>query len=139
MTEKQKRFAKEYIVDCNATQAAIRAGYNERTAYSQGQRLLKNVEIENYIKELMRTLEEESIASAGEVCRYLTSVMRGEEKEATIKTVGGIPEVMTVPVSVKDKIKAAELLGKRYGLFTEKVELGGVAKVIFEGESELDD
>jgi phage terminase small subunit len=46
MTPKQKRFVEEYLVDLNATQAAVRAGYNEKTAYSAGQRLLKNVETE---------------------------------------------------------------------------------------------
>ena len=49
LTSKQKAFADEYLVDLNATQAAIRAGYSEATAYSQGQRLLKNVEVAGYI------------------------------------------------------------------------------------------
>ena len=59
MTEKQKRFCLEYLIDANATQAAIRAGYSKKSAYSQGERLLNNVEVQNYIQEQMKELEEE--------------------------------------------------------------------------------
>ena len=80
MTEKQKRFADEYLIDLNATQAAIRAGYSKKTAYSQGERLLKNVEVEKYIQERMKQLASEKVATAEEVIQYLTSVLRGEAK-----------------------------------------------------------
>ena len=58
MTDKQKRFCEEYLIDLNATQAAIRAGYKEKTAYSQGQRLLKKVEVQKQIEEGKKNLSE---------------------------------------------------------------------------------
>ncbi len=140
MNKKHKRFAEEYIIDCNATQAAIRAGYSKKTAYSIGQKLLKKVEVKNYIDELMVQLKSEAIANADEVLKYLTAVMRGEQKEETLRLVGeGVQVVAKIDVSAKDRLKAAELIGKRYGMFTDKVDLGGVAKVVFSGEGELSD
>lgn len=130
MTEKQRRFADEYLIDLNATQAAIRAGYSKKTAYSQGERLLKNVEVEKYIQERMKQLASEKVATAEEVIQYLTSVLRGEAKGEEIVVEGcgdGYSEAKTMmkAPSEKDKLKAAELLGKRYGLFKDKVELEG--------------
>lgn len=131
ITAKQKRFCDEYIIDCNATQAAIRAGYSKKTAYSMGQRLLKKVEVQNYIDELMRGLQDEAVASADEVIQYLTSVMRGKKTEQTLKWIGdGVQTIADIDVSAKDRLKAAELLGKRYGLFTDKMEVDGVAQVV---------
>lgn len=131
LTAKQKRFCEEYIVDCNATQAAIRAGYSKKTAYSMGQRLLKNVEVQSYIDELMQGLQDEAVASADEVIQYLTSVMRGKETEQTLKWIGdGVQTIADIDVSAKDRLKAAELLGKRYGLFTDKMEVDGIGQVV---------
>lgn len=81
LTTKQKRFCQEYLIDLNATQAAIRAGYSEKSAYSVGQRMLKNVEVKKYIVEQVERPKNEKISSAQEVLEYLTSVMRGEQKE----------------------------------------------------------
>jgi phage terminase small subunit len=140
MTEKQKRFCEEYITDCNATQAATRAGYSSKTAYSIGQNLLKKVEIQNYIKELSENAKNEKIATAREVMEHLTAVMKGEVKEQTLIWIGdGKQDITEIAVSERDRLKAAELLGKRYGLFTDKVDVNGVATVIFEGEGKLDD
>lgn len=140
MTEKQKRFCEEYITDCNATQAATRAGYSPKTAYSIGQNLLKKVEIQNYIKELSENAKNEKIATAREVMEHLTAVMKGEVKEQTLIWIGdGKQDITEIAVSERDRLKAAELLGKRYGLFTDKVDVNGVATVIFEGEGKLDD
>lgn len=140
MTEKQKRFADEYLIDLNATQAAIRAGYSKKTAYSQGERLLKKVEVEKYIQERMKQLASEKVATAEEVIQYLTSVLRGEAKGEEIVVEGcgdGYSEAKTMmkAPSEKDKLKAAELLGKRYGLFKDKVEVSGLD----EEKSKLDD
>ena len=88
MTEKQKRFADEYLIDLNATQAAIRAGYSKKTAYSQGERLLKKVEVEKYIQERMKQLASENVATEEEVIQYLTSVLRGEAKGEEIVVEG---------------------------------------------------
>lgn len=70
LNHKQKQFYKEWLIDANATQAAIRAGYSKKTAYSQGQRLLKNVEGQKYLAELMAEKESELIASQDEVLKY---------------------------------------------------------------------
>lgn len=107
----------------NATQAAIRAGYSEKTAYSIGSELLKKPEIKNRIEELMAEINEPTIAKAEEVLEYLTSVMRGEEKESSLRGVGnGVQKEYYKTPSVTDRTKAAELLGKRYGLYVDKVE-----------------
>lgn len=131
LNEKQKLFYKEYVVDANATQSAIRAGYSKKTAYSQGQRLLKNVEGQKYLEELMAEKENTLIASQDEVLQHLTMVLRGESKSEEI-VVEGIGEgcsrarTMMKGPSEKDKLRAAELLGKRYGLFKDKVEINGI-------------
>lgn len=128
MTKKQKNFADEYLVDTNATQAAIRAGYSEKTAYSQGQRLLKKVEVVNYIKSKAEEVHNDKIADATEVMMYLTSVLRGESSSEVVVVEGcgdGCSEARTMDKAPdeKEKLKAAELLGKRYGIFTDKVNL----------------
>ena len=126
MTAKQKRFCEEYLVDCNATQAAIRTGYSKKTARAVGQRLLTNVDIKKYIEQQLQRLKTEKIADAQEVLEYLTSVMRGEQKEQVALLTGeGVQNLVQKDVSAKDRLKAAELIGKRYALFTEKVELQG--------------
>lgn len=130
MKEKQKRFCEEYLVDCNATQAAIRAGYSKKTARAIGQRLLTNVDIKKYIDQQLQKLKNEKTADAQEVLEYLTSVMRGEQKEQVALLTGeGVQDLVQKDVSAKDRLKAAELIGKRYALFTEKVELQGETTV----------
>ena len=88
LNSKQKQFYKEWLIDANATQSAIRAGYSKKTAYSQGQRLLKNVEGQEYLAELMAEKDSQLIASQDEVLKYLTSVMRGESQSAEIVVEG---------------------------------------------------
>lgn len=143
LNEKQRQFYKEYIVDANATQSAIRAGYSKKTAYSQGQRLLKHVEGQKYLQELMDEKESRLIASQDEVLKYLTSVLRGESESTEIVVEGtgdGCSEARTITKnpSEKDRLKAAELLGKRYGLYTDKVE-ADIVLPVFGGEDELED
>ena len=125
MTKTQKRFADEYLIDTNATQAAIRAGYKKKSAYSQGQRLLKNDEIKAYIDEQLEKMHTEKIADATEVMEYLTSVLRGESTSEIVIVEGigdGMSEArrMDKMPDEKERLKAAELLGKRYGIFTDK-------------------
>lgn len=125
LNARQELFCLEYIRDGNATQAAVRAGYSPKTAYSTGQRLLKNVEVRARIDELMADLQQEKIADAEEVLRYLTSVMRGE---ATEEVAVGTPigtEIIAKHIGGREQVKAAELLAKRYGLLTENVKLTG--------------
>ena len=128
MNQKQQRFADEYLIDTNATQAAIRAGYSKKTAYSQGQRLLKDVEVQDYIKTKAEELQNDKIADATEVMVYLTSVLRGETSSEVVVVEGcgdGYSEARTIDKAPdeKDRLKAAELLGKRYGIFTDKTKL----------------
>lgn len=124
MNAKQRKFADEYLIDCNATQAAIRAGYNEKTAYSQGQRILKNVEVKTYIEEQLERLHNEKTADAQEVLEYLTAVMRGQHREQTLQLVGdGVQTITDIDVSARERLKAAELIGKRYGMFRDNVNV----------------
>ena len=144
MTPKQKRFCDEYLIDTNATQAAIRAGYSEKTAYSIGQENMKKPEIRAYIDERLAEIQSKTIASAEEVMQYLTSVLRGEEKEEVIVVEGcgdGYSEArrMDKGVGAKDKLKAAELLAKRYGLLTDKVGIEGVIPVVISGDDDLEE
>ena len=127
LTEKQKRFCDEYLIDLNATQAAIRAGYSEKTAYRTGADNLRKPQIKKYIEQRMAEKEAELIADQDEVLKYLTSVLRGESQSTEIVVEGtgdGCSEARTIEKSPseKDRLKAAELLGKRYGLYTEKIE-----------------
>lgn len=122
MNKRQERFVLEWLKDMNATKAAIRAGYSERTAYSIGQRLLKNVEIQTAIKEFHEQRQRESVATVLDVEEFLSETMRGEHKEEVVTSVGegkGVfhNEIVRKQVSMKDRIRAAELLGKRFGMF----------------------
>ena len=140
MNAKQKRFCDEYLVDCNATQAAIRAGYSARTANEQAARLLANVSIKAYIDEKMERLHNERTADAQEVLEYLTAVMRGQQTEQTLISVGdGVQKIGDIEVGARDRLKAAELIGKRFGLFKEGLELAGALPVVIAGEAELED
>lgn len=112
LTEKERIFADEYIKTTNATQSAIKAGYAENSASVTGSRLLRKAKVRQYIDEVMNERSKNAIATADEVLEYLTRVMCGEEKDA-----------FGLDVSVADRTKAAELLGKRHMLFTDKVKL----------------
>lgn len=143
MTDKQRRFCEEYLVDCNGTQAAIRAGYAKNTANREGSRLLSNDDVQKYLQELMAAQKKATIASAEEVLEYLTSVVRGETKSAYLAVVGtgdGMSEVTIVDKAPAeaDRLKAAELLGKRYAMFTQKVEMD-VTPVVVDGYEDIED
>ena len=140
MNAKQKRFCDEYLIDCNATQAAIRAGYSEKTAKSLGQRMLTFVDLREYIEEQLERIHSEKTADAEEVLEYLSSVMRGEQTEKVLKLDGsGIQSIVDINVSAKDRLKAAELIGKRYGMFKDNVNVTGAAPVVISGSDELED
>ena len=120
MTDKQKRFCDEYLIDCNATQAAVRAGYSPKTAKQTGCENLAKPDLKAYIDERLEEMHNEKTADAQEVLEYLTSVMRGEHKEQVLKLVGeGVQTISDIDVGAKDRIKAAELIGKRYGMFKD--------------------
>lgn len=127
LTEKQRRFADEYLIDFNATQAAIRAGYSRKTAYSQGQRLLKNVEVQEHLKERINKEDDTRIAKGDEVLQFLTQVMRGELDETHIDRDGN----QVGYVDQRNQIKAAELLAKCHGLTNQNLNVSGAVGITF--------
>lgn len=140
MNAKQRRFCDEYLIDCNATQAAIRAGYSKKTANEQAARLLANVSIKSYIDEQLERIHNEKTADAQEVLEYLTSVMRGEYTEQTLKLVGeGVQAITEIDVAAKERLKAAELIGKRYGIWKDSVDVKGAIPTVLTGSDELED
>lgn len=147
LTNKQMIFANEYLVDLNATRAYKKAYPNvkkDSVAATNGNRLLRNAKVKNYIDEQLKKIEDESIADAAEVMKYLTKVMRNELKEEVVVVEGegegcSSARIVKKDISAKDRNKAAELLGKRYRLFTDKIEADVNQIVVFTGEDELED
>jgi phage terminase small subunit len=137
VTEKQKLFADEYLIDCNATRAykaVYRSIKSDEVARKAGSRLLTNVDVKKYITNRMEEIHNEKTADAQEVIEYLTSVLRGESSSTEIVVEGtgdGCSEARTIEKapSEKERLKAAELLGKRYGLYTDKVDLDADAEL----------
>lgn len=135
LTVKQKRFADEFIISGNIYQSLVKAGYSENYAKADGCKILDNPRVKAYIDDRMADFEREAIASQEEVLSYLTSVMRGEQTEQVMVSGG---EVIDVAVGAKDRIKAAELLGKRYGAWTERVDLVGSVGVTIVDDIDAD-
>ena len=132
---KWKKFADEYIKLGNVYQSAINAGYSENYARTNAYKLLEKDSIKSYIDERMKELEEEAIADQSEILKYLTRIIRDEEREEALVNVGNFEqEKQEIKISAKDKIKAAELLGKRYGSCTDKVDLSSDLTLIFEDD-----
>lgn len=103
LTPKQKAFADFYIECGNATEAAKKAGYSENSAYSIGDENLRKPVISAYIEERMKQQEASRVATADEVLRFYTSVMRGEVKDA-----------FGLEAGLAERLKAADSLSKRY-------------------------
>ena len=123
MTAKQQAFCDEYLIDLNATQAAIRAGYSKKTAMEQGYQLLQKTSVQEYIADRMAEKEAELIASQDEVLRYFTSVMRGESYSSVLaRQEDGSETVIVKPPDEKERLDAAKQLAKRYGLDREEIE-----------------
>jgi len=121
LTEKQKRFIDYYVETANATESAKRAGYSSKTAKNIGAENL--TKLNYFIQERLQQLEDNIIASQEEVLQYLTKVMRGEEKDQ-----------FGLDASLQDRTKCAELLGKRYGTFKEKVDVTGNIPVVIKDD-----
>ena len=145
LNKRQKAFAEAYAIPGtdaygNATRSAIRAGYSKKTAYAQGQTLLKKPEISEHIKGVEDKLLDDNILTGKEVLYYLTQTAKGETKETDSQVVktgeykenpstGKMQlvynehiELVDRPAKISDRNKALELLGKHHRLFTEKVE-----------------
>ncbi|MGX0001483.1 terminase small subunit [Staphylococcus cohnii] len=128
MNERQKRFADEYIRTANAYQSAIRAGYSEKYSKNNSHKLLENRGVKAYVEARFKELEKQSIAQQDEVLQYLTAVMRGEQddEENIVVPKGDFVsdvEKHTKRADTAQRTKAAELLGKRYAIFTDKQEI----------------
>ena len=137
LNDREKLFADEYIKLGNAYQAALNAGYKESTAKESSKWInpetLKNPnekerkkfkpEVREFIDKRMAKKESQLIADQDEVLKYLTSVLRGESYSSVLaRCEDGSEDVIEKQPDEKERLKAAELLGKRYGLYTEKVE-----------------
>lgn len=139
MTEKQRRFCDFYIESGNATESAKKAGYSAKTAKAVGSENLTKPYLRDYIDARLEELESARIASADEVLQLLTKVLRGEETEQVLRSMGESgQEFDEKPPSIKDRLKAGELLAKRYGILTDRVALdAGV--VVISGADALED
>nr|WP_206764723.1 terminase small subunit [Paenibacillus larvae] len=130
MTEKQKRFADYFVETGNATEAAIKAGYSEKTARFIGSENLTKPNIRSYIDQKITEKDKERIAKQDEILIFLTRVMRGEITEQVPVGKGeGYFSLDDKDTYVKDRVKAAELLGKRYAIWTDKQQVDGAVGV----------
>lgn len=142
LTPKEKKFCQEYVRTGNASEAVRLAGYSEKNVRQRGSKMLSKDYIQAYINELMEELKKETIADADEVMQLLTSIARGETKEENVVVdKAGNVSIVETRVKEKERVKALELLGKRYKLYTDKVEASveGQVQVVFEGEDDLED
>jgi phage terminase small subunit len=168
LTTKQQRFVEEYLVDHNATQAAIRAGYSERTACEQASRLLANVKVKAALREAVKKQSERTQITADRVIQELARIGFADSrkvfewgpegvkvrpsKDLDDETAAAVAEVSetrtdaggTIRVKLADKVAALTLLGKHFGAFTDKTEITGkdggdiVVKVLGAGMSMSD-
>ena len=141
LNEKQKAFADYYIESLNATESykkVYECSYN--TARTNGARLLTNANIKKYIDEVMSAKDESRIASQDEILQILTDIARGVTEEEVVQFSQLGEELRTTrKPTIKDRMRASELLGKRYRMWVDKVEANVNQQVIFDGESELED
>lgn len=145
MTEKQKRFCDEYLIDLNGTRA-YKAAYpsvkNDNTAAASASELLRNPKVRAFLDKRLEQLRSERTATAQEVMEYLTSVLRGESSAHVVVVEGmgdGYSEAKVIDKlpDEKERLKAAELLGKRFGLFTDKVDVSGNIPVVISGDDKI--
>lgn len=134
MTEKQKIFADEYLIDLNGTRAykaAYKTCKKDETARTNASRLLTNANIKKYIDEQIAKMHDERIAKAEDVMIYLSDVMRGKSESSVLAMCGdGCQEVIEKPPDEKERLRAAELIGKRYGMFRDGVDVTSNGKTI---------
>ena len=133
LSPKQKKFCEFYVKLGNATDAGVKAGYSKKYIGTNTDKLLKNTKIQKYISELATDAENSRIADAREVLEYFTAVMRGESTTEVLtgeKDEDGNYIYAVKKPAEKERLKAGEMLAKRYGLLTEKVEISTDENVI---------
>ena len=142
MTERQKRFCDEYLIDLNGTRA-YKAAYpsvkSDEVARKAASRLLTNVDVRAYLDERLEQLHNERTADAQEVVEYLTAVLRGESVASVVVVEGegegcSSARIVEKPPDEKERLKAAELLGKRYGLFTDKIDSNSPVTIVIKDD-----
>lgn len=149
MTKKQKTFADEFLSCGDASAAAKKAGYSERLV-RHPEPLLDKPEIRSYldqkndenraadpdrIADILYEPLPEKIADSDEILEFLTHVMRGDYSEPVVLRQGGDQVLTDTPLSVRDRMRAAELIGKRFSLFSDKDISDGGAVIISGGEN----
>lgn len=154
---KQQRFADEYIVCANAEKSALKAGYSKNYARKQAHKLLANVGVSEYIEKRMEELQDEKILTQKQILVMLSEIASGKASETVVVTLkkaelikdpatgkslkvyNEVAETVEVPTKNSDRNKALELLGKRYKLWTEKVEADVTGSVVFMNEDSIAD
>lgn len=130
LTLKQQKFADEYIISGNIYQSAVKAGYSKAYAKGNASRLMENVSIKAYLDDRLEEIKSEKIADQQEVMEFLTAVMRGEVTEPVSLFVGdGVQEVNDLKPNVSSRKAAAELIGKRYAMWTDKAQTTNITAV----------
>lgn len=139
LTPKQKTFADEYILTSNAYQSAIAAGYSVNYAKGNVSKLLENVRVTAYIEQRMKEIDSKRIVDQQEVLETISRIIRGEEEGTALVGIGkGAQTVEAVPPTVAEKLKAAETMGKLFGLWTEKVQVENITPTFVEDVPEDD-
>lgn len=163
LTEKQQRFIDEYLIDLNATQAAIRAGYSVKTAREQASQNLTKLNIQQAISEKMAERSKRTGVNQDRVVMELAKIAFVnaadviDSDDATIKagaTADDTAAIQSVKVKViptkegegvereirlNDKLKALELLGKHLGMWNDKLDVNVNIPVVISGEDDLED
>lgn len=118
LTAKQQAFVSEYLVDLNATQAAIRAGYKEKNAYQIGAENLRKPQIQKALQEAREAREKATMYDTNWIMAQIARIAEDEEQAA------------------RDRLKALELMGKRYGIWEKRQDEDTSVKVIMEDQME---
>ncbi|MBL1057749.1 terminase small subunit [Ligilactobacillus salivarius] len=122
LTQKQQRFVDEYIISGNATQAAIKAGYSKKTARFVGAENLTKPNIKDELEKRNAEIKSQKTMDMQEVMERLAAIARGETVEQQVTNKGTVVEIEP---KTSDQIRAMELIGKRYGAWTDKKEVTG--------------
>lgn len=162
LNEKQKRFCEEYLIDLNATQAAIRAGYSVKTAAEQSSRLLTNVKVQSEISKEMAERSKRTGVNQDRIVQELArlafcKITDVADTDGKIKEDASADDLACIEsikvkktetdtgsaeereVKISSKVKALELLGKHLGMWNDKAEVNIALPIVISGEDELED
>lgn len=130
LNQKQFDFCNEYTITKNGEQSAIKVGYSLKSARQQASRMLTNANVQKYLEELRKRTTTETIASAKQVLESISKIALGQETEKETFFVGDKEVTKEKQLKTSDRLKALELLGKHYALFTDKTEVSGNVDVV---------